>query len=652
MQIHSAAKRGDNLAVERQLRRGIDVDARDGEGKTPLIRAAEGRKAGVKTLELLLKNGADVNASCTTLDDTPLDMAARTGSLEKVQFLLAAGADPGFVNKSGYTAITNLPAYRDAGHMSVLETLLNAGADPNVITTYGECPLRAAINAGNFAAIPLLFRFGASREPAAMTELMWAIALGSLDDVRTEIRKAGDLAARNAWEMTPWLLSLLAGDIAKAELLLESGATLSETGRCGKTNLMYPLSCDDANMTEWLLSRGADVHATDDSGHTALTMAGSGTCARLLLDAGARIETPDGSPIIVEADNIETVRVLVEHGADIDTVGGDGYCLLKTAAESGDDEFARQLLLEGASPHVSSTGDTPLHAAAGHDNLDIVAMLLQHGADPNAVDVDGWTPLMFAGSLECVDLLLAAGADIHASDDVNADVAQHHRDPEILDRFKEAGASLLPKPDSYSSLLHAAAEDGDTGLLEYLLGQNADVNVHVLGITPLMKAAERGNVDVIKRLLSAGADVHARDEDGRTALFCSAAPEAFTAFQLTQELPSSDALYQAMGELADELKDAFEQYAPNYGYQPSDDVTGIDLLLSAGARLEDRDSDGATPLLVSCRCGRAARVARLVQQGANVRARDAAGRSAWDLPEEHHDAEQRNHILRLLDEVR
>jgi ankyrin repeat protein len=264
---------------------------------------------------------------------------------------------------------------------------------------------------------------------------------------------------------------------------------------------------------------------------------------------------------------------------------------------------------------------------------------------------------MYAGSLECVDLLLAAGGDIHASDQVDADVAQHHRDPEILDRLQAAGATVHPSQGSTGSLLHSAAEDGDLGLLEYLLRQQADVNFSDLcGRTPLMAAAERGHADVIRRLLAAGANVHACDQDGRTALFYSAAPEAFTAFQLTQEFSGEDAtnaMYKALGEVPDDMKYLLEQLTPslNYGYDPSDDVIGIDLLLSAGAKIEDRDEEGATSLLVACRCGRPARVTMLIQMGANVHARDATGRSARDLPAEHHDTEQRDQILRLLEET-
>ncbi len=659
MQIHWAAKRGDNFAVERQLRRGVDVNAMDVEGKTPLMCAAEGQRAGLATLELLVERGANVNAVSGTPQDTPLGLAARNGRPEMVRFLLSAGADPRFMNQSGYTAITNVPAWRDTGHLAVLKILLEAGADADVVSDYGECPLRVALRAGNTPALRLLLKYGADRDPGKMTELMWAIVLGSVDEVTVAIDRGGDLSARNYWEMTPWLLCIQTGSVVKADLLLHKGVNVDDRGRCGQTNLMYAVACDHAEMTRWLLIHGANVHATDDFGHTPLQLAvgsGAATCVQMLLDAGAQLVTPGGENVITEATNDETVRVLLNAGADIDTVGDDGYWLLRTAAEAGDDRFVRTLLELGASPNTTSTGETALHTAVAWDHLQIVSLLLKQGANPNTADVDGWTPLMFARSLECVELLLGAGADVDAHDDVGADVIQHHRDPEILDRLQTAGATVCPKQGSLGTLLHSAAEDGDVDLLDYLLGHRIEVNVATSwGLTPLMTAAEHGRTDVMRRLLEAGADVNARDEHGRTALFYAAAPEAFTAFQLMQEYSGQESrsiLVEALGELAGQMQDILDKVtpSPNYGYHASDDVAALDLLVAADANAEERDADGATPLLVACRCGRPARVARLIQLGVAVNVRDAAGRGVRDLTSQHHDPEQRHQILRLLEE--
>ena len=281
-----------------------------------------------------------------------------------------------------------------------------------------------------------------------------------------------------------------------------------------------------AEMTAWLISLGANLNDTNFLDMTPLSLAaGSGAveCAELLIAAGASLEPPLGDPVITNAASPAMVRTLVSQGADINAVNGEGYWLLRSAAEEGDYQFACELLDLGAAPDATSTGATALHTAVLRDQLEIVTTLIQHGADPNAYDVDGWTPLMYARSLECVELLLAAGAEIGAVDICDDDVIQHHTDPEIIQRLQSAGASIETQPEALNSLLHTAASEGDLRLLNYLLEQHLNVNTPLsTGVTPLMAAAERGHTKTLQRLLASDADPQACDEQGahRSLLRC------------------------------------------------------------------------------------------------------------------------------------
>lgn len=212
-------------------------------------------------------------------------------------------------------------------------------------------------------------------------------------------------------------------------------------------------------------------------------------------------------------------------------------------------------------------------------------------------------------------------------------------------------------------LMHAAEDNrAQLNTLQLLIDRGADVNASCStfqntplqgGVTPLMTAAERGHTGVLQRLLASGADLQACDEQGRTALFYAAAPEAFLAFQLGLEHSAEAAKNDLLNELEDlpaEAREIFDQldFSLNFGYQPSDDVTSLDLLLDAGADLEARDFEEATTLLVACCCGRPARVERLIQRGADRRALDAGQRSAQELTALHHDRDQAAQILKLL----
>ena len=119
---------------------------------------------------------------------------------------------------------------------------------------------------------------------------------------------------------------------------------------------------------------------------------------------------------------------------------GDGFTGLGFAAFFGHEEVSRVLLTMGANATLAARntlGVSPLHSACASRNVGIVKLLLEHGADPNAVEGNGMTPLHTAaggGNREIVALLLAAGADrgLRAKDgSTAADVARAHSQPEI-----------------------------------------------------------------------------------------------------------------------------------------------------------------------------------------------------------------------------
>ena len=260
-----------------------------------------------------------------------LSEASRQGDLETIRTLLDAGADIRYVNPHGCTVMIDVMYGRsileDEQLIPVLHLLIERGAELNTVTDYGESALSVTSRVGRFDAVGLLLEAGADPAPLQWSPLHEAVALGSLNDVQRLIELGDDLSARDRWNRTPWLLSLQARDLAKAELLLAAGADPGDCGRCGKTPLMLAVEGDDPEMLAWLLAKGIDPNATDEFGGTALIAAaenGSAECVRLLLAAGADVlrasntDTPIGS-----AANLEIARMLVRAGADIADVNAD-----------------------------------------------------------------------------------------------------------------------------------------------------------------------------------------------------------------------------------------------------------------------------------------------------------------------------------------
>lgn len=660
-QLHWAARRGDTAEVLRQLARGVPVDARDDDGRTPLMEAAEGRLAGVKMLKVLLEEGADVNI-CTERDrKTPLFAAINAGSLDKVRCLVDAGADLHSLDAYGQNVLCcfNSAKCRDA--VAILQLLVDRGADPRHVTPDGESPLRSALAGGNLAALKFLLERGVPREQAGLSSLGWAVVLGSVDDVARELQIGGLPNPGSESGTSSWFLTFLVGDPCKSQLFLNAGADLHERIRCGDSAMKYACAGGHAEMVRWLLSRGVDPDERDDFGQTALIVAaehGAADCVDALLAAGAdwRAETRTKDSAITSAASVDVVRRLLAAGADINTISGSGYPLLKSAVEAGNIEFVKALLELGADADVTSTGGTPLHSAVMWDHLDVAEVLLDAGANPDAQDVDGWTPLMYARSFAGVELLLGAGADPCIADQFGAEAIEKHSDPDIVDLLLASGATVQPRDPTCGTPLHKACRDGNVSLVRQLLDRGAHVEAMTgWRLTPTMAAAEWNHAEVVRILLDAGARVETEDSEGRTALHYAAVPEAFTAFQLARKSSQQDPeawLADFDPDVAEMLRthhaDALTPTASTYGYVASDDNTSLELLLASGGELERADHEGRTPLLLAALWGRPARVAALLRSGACTITRDFAGQSAVDLAAEHHDPEQRGEILKLL----
>lgn len=238
--------------------------------------------------------------------------------------------------------------------------------------------------------------------------------------------------------------------------------------------------------------------------------------------------------------------------------------------------------LEGRPGH--GKGLPPLMLAAQSGNAEQIARLRAGGADVNAADRDGWTPLMLAlcagEDTAAAEALLAAGADVNArnkerwtplmlalrSDKPAAFIVrllrqyhalaspecedgttammiacQYASDPAVVEALYAADADAVQPRRGGDCPIHFAvrnATDGASGIVSFLLNNRAEVNqTNDAGWTPLMTAARfNTRLDVVAALLSAGADVDARNYDGLTALMLAAASEAPAAVAIAEKL--------------------------------------------------------------------------------------------------------------------
>ncbi len=256
--------------------------------------------------------------------DLDLATAIGQGDPDVVAALIAAGADVRYKGEHGYdallAAVHNRDVARDPRLLDLLGLLVANGVDLNGITTYKESGLRVLSRIGRFDAVRLLLDAGADRGQLQWTPLIEAVVLGSLADVERLATGGAPLEETDWWERTAWLVALLAGELAKAQLLRDLGADVDARGRCGQPPLFYAIEGHHPEIVRWLLDIGQDLEQKDEFDGTALMCAvecADLECAKVLLGAGADVNYESKTDsVLYHAETKEIAKLLLDAGAD------------------------------------------------------------------------------------------------------------------------------------------------------------------------------------------------------------------------------------------------------------------------------------------------------------------------------------------------
>lgn len=427
-----------------------------GHAEPAIVDAA--KVGDAKAVRALVRQSTDVNAAETD-GMTALHWAVQRRDLEMTDLLLDAGADFELANRTGakplYLAAIN-------GDAAVIARLLDAGEDPNaLLTTEGETVLMLVAYTGNAQAVKVLLDRGAeanTQQFRGQTALMWAAAEGHAEVVSLLLARGADPSLQSAAStkperrppggMTALLFAARQGKIDAVRALLDGGANIDQAGADSTSPLLIAVVNGHYDIASLLIERGANPNIADANGRTPLYAA---------IDLRNVQWSQAPAPELPQATHLAMIEQLVAAGADpsikiAGKVGHRGSFDMRWSDLKGGTAFSR---------------------AAWNGDIEVMRLLLEHGADPSVVTEKGETSLL---------LLAGAGWPL--------------------------GQGYIRSEQEITAALDLLVEE---------LGM--DVNAATTeGITPVICAIFKGDNFVVQYLVDHGARLDVKDNAGRTVL--------------------------------------------------------------------------------------------------------------------------------------
>jgi uncharacterized protein len=436
----------------------------------------------VAAARTLMRQRADVNAADVD-GSTPLQWAAHWNNLELVKALLAAGASPNASNRYGVTALHEAATI---GSADVVNALLRAGAQANATYGEGETALMLAARSGNLQTVTLLIEAGANVNAAETFRGQTALMLASTENHAAVVKALVNAGAIPNTRTVEYTFQKLTGG---------AGGIIHDRPQGGITALILAARQGALEAGAALIAGGADLNTEEPQyGFTALQTAifnGHYAFAKLLIDKGAAVN--DGSLyLVIEMRNLAKYT---NRPNPPDSQNGVSHLdvakLLLAKGANPDAVYAKTVPPRQAQGNINvAPGSTPLYRAVRAVDFESVKLLVDAGANPSLAIHDGSTPLMAAAGL---------GAPRGGDEEVT-EVGDRNDPVDVMKALVEKGADVNAANDVGMTPMHYAVQRGADRIIEFLAGKGARFDAkNKQGRTPADLARGR-TVALVKQL--------------------------------------------------------------------------------------------------------------------------------------------------------
>ena len=478
------------------------------------------KKYGDKIIkELVLNYGKDINQTGEE-DIGGLYQAIKHNNIKAVKFFIENNA---YVEIATFDGITPLVLAIEENKPKIVELLIKEGK-ANIYGVYAKetekYPIYCAVKNKNLNMIKILLdnNFDLKRESYILS---YAMENSDENIIKYLVENGADMYS---YEITALYQAVLNLNPKLVEYFLDKGASIEKAGGT------------DVYGNIMMAAAGSKFNNSNDKSPVDLTLLeksaeNSAKITEMLIgkaDKNIINDSLEGkTPLIIAVGNsyIDTAKILIENGANINAVDIEGWSALSYAVNNGDIEIAK-LLLENKAK-IKDELLIAIKSPIVESSINMMKLLIDNKVNINYTDEDGFNPLNIAiesGDMELTKFLITNGANVNSlmQDGVSLigyAIAQNNMD--LLQMLIENGANVnYTNGDSWANTpLQTASRLGLDNVVRILLTRNADINaVDMNGNTALHTAALNSQLSIVKLLLEKNPNLDIQNKVGNTAL--------------------------------------------------------------------------------------------------------------------------------------